>query len=125
MLRIIIIWIGTYAAYNTDLETDNFFQATLFPIVNIFYILFLLQNFIGFLYALRAHSSGKKDVDPIDFLFDVLNTLYSEISYKYSGKFDFAGRFAEPIEDLVVPLEILCVVVSFYEDLQLLAYLAD
>jgi hypothetical protein len=124
MLRIFIVLIGTYAILNTDLGSENPFESTVYPIINVFYLLFLLKEFLSFLYALSAHGTKGKDVNIADLMFDVWTLLYQEIEDKYSGRFESFGRFSDFLEDFVVPLEIILVIVSFYGELQLLAYLA-
>ncbi len=125
MLRLIIILVGTYAAYHTDLQSENILHSTVFPVVNAFYIYFLFTSFVGFLRVLSARGTKGNEVNAFDLAYDVLSLLYDEISSKYSGRFDFFGRFSEDIEDFVVPMEIMFVIVSFYQELQLLAYLAN
>lgn len=74
---------------------------------------------------MRASGTKGNEVNIVDFLYDIITVLYEEISSKYAGSFDFMGKYSGLMEDLVVPIEMVCVVVSFYQELQLLAYLAD
>jgi len=125
MLRILIIGLGTYAVYHTDLQSGDVLQSFLFPAVNGFYLLFLFINFVAFLRALGVHGTPGNAVNPVDLGYDVLSLLHDEIADKYAGKFAFLGGFSGYIEDLVIPVEIGLVIVSFYQELQLLAYLAN
>ncbi len=125
MLRLIFIWLGTIAVFNTDLSGSGLFTAKIFPLFNIFYVLFLFVNFVSFLYRLAQHSSTHEDANIIDLAFEVFSLLYEEISSKYEDKFAFTGRYADFVTDLVVPIEIACVVFSSFKELQLLAYLLN
>lgn len=125
MLRLLIVWFGTYALLNTDTESNNVFESTIFPIANVFYILFLSKEFIRFLYSLSASGTKGNEVNVVDFMFDVWTLLYEDIKDKYSGRFGFLGGFSGFLEDLLIPIEIVLVIVSFYNELQLLAYLAN
>lgn len=125
MIRILIIWIGTFAVYNTDMHSPDFIKSVLFPVINIFYLLFLFKEFISFLFTLQTYGTKGNEVNVFDLIYDVCSLLYEEILNKYSGKFKFTGFFSEFIEYFIVPVEVICVMMSFYEELQLLAYLAS
>lgn len=124
MKRIIIVALGTISIYNTDLDSSNIFRSVIFPLYNIYFLYFLFINFFGFLVALRNSGTKGNDVGIIDFLYDIFSLLQEEISSQYEGRFLFLGKYAEFFEGLVVQVEIVCVVVSFYRILQLLATLA-
>jgi len=125
MLRILFIWLGTYAILNSNLESENVLESFVFPTINVFYLLFLFKEFVRFLYLLSANGTGGSEVGLADLVLDVWSTLREDISEKYSGKFNYFGRISDIVEDLVVFIEIICVVVSCYNEIQLLIYLAD
>jgi uncharacterized membrane protein len=125
MLRILIIWVGTYAVYNTDLDSEDILKSIVFPIINVLYLIFLLINFLEFLNALAANASKRRDVNIIDLAYEVSSLLYEELSHKYVGKFSFLGSYSSIAVDIAVPIEIILVVFSFYQELQLLAHLAS
>lgn len=124
MIRILIIWIGSFAVYHTDLQSDDVIKSTLFPIINGFYLIFLFQNFVGFLFALRSNGTKGYELNLADLFYDVYSLLYEEISSRYSGRFDRFGNASGVIEDVAVLLEIVCVLFSVYLELKLLLYLA-
>lgn len=125
MFRLLIIWLGTYSIINTDLHSSKLFASIIFPTINVFYLIFLFKEFVRFLYSLRAQGTKKSEVNIIDLAYDVWTLLYEDIADKYAGRFRFLGKISGIVEDLVVPMEIILVVVSFYNELQLLVYLAD
>ena len=47
--------------------------------------------------------------------------LYDEISRKYAGKLSFLGKPSGFIQQVIVPIEIICVFVSFYKELEFIA----
>jgi len=124
MLRLLVIAIGTYAVYHTDMRSGDIFRSAIFPALNVFYLLFLFSNFVGFLRALGLGGTKGDEVSLIDLGYDVLSLLHEQIASRYEGRFTFLGGLSGFVEDLVVPLEIGLVVASFYQELQLLAYLA-
>ena len=128
MLRFLIICIGTYSIYaamHSDLKNTSMLFSRLFPLINTLYLIFLFKEFVTFLVKLSAHGSKKKEVDFVDFLYDLWTLLYAEIENKYLDKFAIFGRHADWIRDLVVPIEIVLVVVSFFNELEMIAEMAS
>ena len=125
MLRLLIILLGTYAVYNTNLDSEDIIKSIVFPIINVFYLCFLLINFLEFLKALAANASKSRDVNVIDLAYEVSSLLYEELYQKYVGKFSFLGSYSGIAVDIIVPIEIILVVFSFYQELQLLVHLVS
>ena len=123
MIRTLILLIGSYAAYHTNLQSPNVLYSTVFPVINAFYLAFLLVTFYGFLRALAASEPAGADVDIVDFSYDVISTLYDEIYSNYDGKFDFLGSLSEPVIKVVIPIEIVVVIISFWKEIELIAHL--
>jgi hypothetical protein len=95
----------------------------IFPIINAFYLLFLLMTFYGFLRALSASEPAGADVDVVDFTYDVISTLYDEIYSKYEEKFDLLGSAAEPLIKTLIPTEIVLIIITFWKEIELIAHL--
>lgn len=123
MFRTLILLIGSYAAYHTNLQSPNVLCSTVFPVVNAFYLAFLLFIFYGFLRALASSEPAGADVDVVDFSYDVISTLYDDIYGKYDGKLDFLGSMAEPVIKVLIPIEIVLVIISFWKEIELIAHL--
>lgn len=123
MLLTVTLIVGTYVVYHIDTQSSSILSSTVYPVINVFYAVFLLAGFTRFLRRLSISGTKKAEVDIIDLAYDVLSLLYDEISEKHSGRFDFAGRFAGYIEDLVIPIDIILIIVSFFLELRLLANL--
>ena len=123
MFRTLILLIGFYSAYHTNLQSPNILYSMVFPVINAFYLLFLLVMFYGFLRALATSEPAGADVDVVDFTYDVASTLYNEIYDKYDGKFEFLGSLSDPIIKFMVPIEIVLVVISFWKEVELIAHL--
>lgn len=123
MFRTLILLIGSYAAYHTNLQSHNILYSTVFPVINAFYLMFLLMVFYGFLRALATSEPAGADVDAVDFTYDVVSTLYNEIYDKYEGKFDFLGSMSDTVIKFVVPVEIVLVIISFWKEVELIAHL--
>ena len=121
MLLTITLIVGAFAAYHVDTQSSNILYSTIFPVLNAFYVFFLLVGFTTFLRRLNSNATKRDDVDIVDLAYDVLSLLYEEFSEKHSGRFEFAGRIGGYIEDLVVFVEIILVFVSFFLELRLLA----
>lgn len=125
MIRLAIIWFGTYAVYHTDLQSDDIFRSVIFPVSNVFYLAFLFFNFVVFLRELSLSGTKGNEVNIVDLSYDVLSLLKEKIASHYSGKFAFLGGLSGFAEDLAIPIEVGFVIASFYQELQLLAYLAN
>jgi len=125
MIRLVIIWFGTYAVYHTDLQSADIFRSLIFPASNIFYLSFLFFNFVVFLRELGLSGTKGNEVNIVDLSYDVLSLLHEQIASHYSGKFAFLGSLSGFLEDLAIPIEVGFVIASFYQELQLLAYLAN
>ena len=123
MFRTLILLVGSYAAYHTNLQSHNILYSTIFPVVNAFYLAFLLVTFYGFLRALASSEPAGTNVDVVDLSYDVVTTLYDEIYNKYDGKFDFLGSLSEPVIKVIIPVEIILVVFSFWQEIKLIAHL--
>lgn len=90
--------------------------------INAFYLVFLLVTFYGFLRALASSEPAGANVDLVDLSYDVVTTLYDEIYDKYDGKFDFVGSLSEPVIKVIIPIEIILVIVSFWQEIKLIAH---
>ncbi|MAZ66440.1 MAG: hypothetical protein CMF25_04970 [Kangiellaceae bacterium] len=124
MIGMLMVWLGTLSVYHTDLESPSTFFSVALPVFNIIYLVYLLKRFISFLYALSAHGTKSKEVDIIDLILDVFTLIYDGVCEKYNGKFAFLGSFSVLAEQTAIVVEILCVVYSFYGELQFIAELA-
>lgn len=123
MFRALILLIGTYAAYHTNLQSHNILYSMVFPIINAFYLMFLLVIFYGFLRALATSEPAGADVDIVGFTYDVVSTLYNEIYDNYVGKLDFLGSLSDTVIKVIVPVEIVLVIISFWKEIELIAHL--
>ena len=123
MFRTLILLVGSYAAYHTNLQSHNILYSTIFPVVNAFYLVFLLVTFYGFLRALASSEPAGANVDLVDLSYDVVSTLYDEIYDKYDGKFDFLGSSSERVIKIIISVEIILVIFSFWQEVELIAHL--
>jgi len=105
------------------MQSHNILYSTIFPVVNAFYLVFLLVAFYGFLRALASSEPAGADLDLVDLSCDVASTLYDEIYNKYDGKFDFLGSLSEPVIKVIIPVEVILVVFSFWQEIKLIAHL--
>jgi hypothetical protein len=121
MRRILLISIGTYSTFAINTHSDTISYTYFFAGFNVVYIVFLIYEFISFLYRLQKQGTKGNEVNIIDLSLDVTFMLYDEISRKYSGKFSFLGRCSDFVEVNVVVIEIVCVFVSFYKELEFIA----
>ena len=124
MFRTLIFLIGSYAAYHTNMQSHNILYSTIFPIINAFYLMFLLVVFYGFLRALATSEPAGADVDVVDLIYDVASTLYDEIYDKYEGKLDFLGSLSDKVIKAIVPVEVVLIIISFWKEIELIAHLA-
>jgi len=125
MRRVVLIVIGTVAVFHVDLASEDFWQSRIFPLINAIYLVFLFKVFVEFLAALQKSAIKTKDVNIVDFLYDVYSTIILDLEGKYQGEFNFMGKYSILILDLVIYGELICMSISFFKELNSLAILVS
>jgi len=121
MIRILIILLGTYGIFNIDLDSNSLFYSRIIPVYNVFYLMFLIKEFTRFLYSLSAVGTKGNEVNIGDLFFDVFSLIHRDISQRYTGKLLFLGGPDSLARDLVVQIEIVCVIISIYKEFNFIA----
>lgn len=119
LIRILFIWFGTYAVINLDFESNNIFYSKMLTTFNVFYLIFLVKEFVGFLYSLSSHGTKGNEVNIGDLIHDFISLLYRDIAHKYTKN---NTKISATI-DLIVTIEVMCVLVSLYYQFQFIAYI--
>jgi len=121
MIRILIILLGTYGIINIDIDSNSLFYSRIIPVYNVFYLMFLIKEFTRFLYSLSASGTKGNEVNIGDLLFDVFSLIHRDISQRYAGKLRFLGGPDSLARDLIVQVEIVCVIISIYNEFKFIA----
>ena len=121
MIRILIILLGTYGIINIDIDSNSLFYSRIIPVYNVFYLMFLIKEFTRFLYSLSASGTKGNEVNIGDLLFDVFSLIHRDISQRYAGKLRFLGGPDSLARDLIVQVEIVCVIISIYSEFKFIA----
>jgi len=121
MIRILIILLGTYGIFNIDIDSNSLFYSRIIPVYNVFYLMFLIKEFTRFLYSLSSSGTKGNEVNIGDLFFDVFSLIHQDISQRYTGKLLFLGGPDSLARDLVVQIEIVCVIISIYKEFNFIA----
>lgn len=122
LIRILLIWLGTYAVINLDFESNNIFYSKILTIFNLFYLIFLIKEFVRFLYSLRDHGTKGNEANIGTVIQDFFSLLHSDIASKYTKKALSEDYILSPFVEAIVTIEVLCVLISLYYQFQFIAY---